>query len=185
MEIALVEDRENYIHHEDGEEQKDGEALHGFAENESLALQAAANIRGQNFLRGFIDEIGGFADGVAGLHVEEKCDAGKLVDVIYGLGADGLMRRGDGVERNHALAIVAFDVQQAEIGGIGALAISHFNNYLILIVGLLDEVRIILRVGGVNQIQNASFADAVNFCLVAKDFHLKIWRVIEKIGIDE
>ena len=63
------------------------------------------------------DELRGLADGVAGLQIEENRHAGELVDVVDRLRPEHRVPAGHGAQRNHALPVVALDVQQIQVLG--------------------------------------------------------------------
>ena len=68
---------------------------------------------------GLLDEVGRVADRHAGHQVEVERDAGELVDVVHRLRAERRLPRRDGGQRDHALAVVALDVEQLEVLGLG------------------------------------------------------------------
>jgi hypothetical protein len=80
------------------------------AERKRFAPELAANSRRQDLLRGLLHEISRLPDGIAWLQVEEQRGARELVDVIDGLRAQHRVPGRQGVERNHARAVVALDV---------------------------------------------------------------------------
>ena len=50
-------------------------------------------------------------------------------------------------ERNHPLAVIALDVELAEVFRSGALIVRDFQNDLVLVGRLLDQIAVILGVG--------------------------------------
>ena len=112
---------------------------------------AAANVGRQNLLGGLFHELRGLPDGVAGLQVEEHGHAGELIDVVDRLRPDHRMPAGDGIQRHHALAVVALDVEPTQVFRRGALVVGDFQNHLVLIGGLLDQIAVVLRIRVVQQ----------------------------------
>src|SRR5260370_41003417 len=111
MQVALVQNGQNHVHDKDCEEHQDGEARYRVSERKRLAPELAANSWWQDLLRCLFDEISGLPDGIAGLQVEEQCDARELIDVIDGLRAKDRMTGRRGVERTHHRAVVALHSQ--------------------------------------------------------------------------
>ena len=64
---------------------------------------------------------------------------------------------GHRAQRHHALPVVALDVQQIQILRIGAVDVRHFQNHLVLIVRLFDQIGVILRIGIVQQRRGCAF----------------------------
>ena len=79
-------------------------------------------------------------------------------------------------------AIVRLDVNLPQIFGTGARLVVHFENHLILIVGLLDQVDVVLRIGGAQQALEVGGGNAVEAGAIAIDIDVEIGRVAEKIG---
>ena len=88
-------------------------------------------------------------------------------------------------QRNHPRAIVTLDVEKTQILGSRAVVIRHFENDLVLIRRLFDQVAVVLGIRVVQKIQNAGFRDAVDLCLVAQNFKLQVRRMVKKIRVDE
>ncbi len=61
---------------------------------------------------------------------------------------------------------------------LGAIVVVHFENHLVLIVGLLDQVDVVLRIGVVQQREDAGLRDAIQLGLVAQQFDLQVGRVV-------
>src|SRR5208283_2978319 len=122
--------------------------------NQGLTLQRSLNPGRENLLRGLLHELSRRADGVSGFQVEEHGHAGELIDVVDRLRPDDGVRTGDRIERNHALTVVAFNVELAQVFRSGALVVGDFQNYLVLIRRLLDEVAVVFRIGVVQKGQN-------------------------------
>src|SRR6266568_7687649 len=152
MQVALVQNGQNHVHDKDREKHEDGEARYRIAEGKRFSPELAANSRRQDLLRSLLHEISCLPDGIAGLQVEEQRGARELVDVIDGLRAQHRVPSCQGVERNHARAVVALNVQQMKILRIGTLIVSNFQDHLVLVGGLLDEINIVLRVRLVQKI---------------------------------
>ena len=60
----------------------------------------------------------------------------------------------------------------------------HFQDDLILVLGLLDQVEIILRIGVAQQVQDARFGNAVGAGLIAPDINFQIGRVVKIVRRD-
>src|SRR5690349_1222270 len=93
-------------------------------------------------------------------------NAGELIEMIDRLWANDLAGRGYGAQRNEirhrpscssnaaaagsglndSVPAIASHVEIIQIGGCGSLTIFHLENYLILIVRLLDQVDVVLGV---------------------------------------
>ena len=86
------------------------------------------------------------ADGVARLQIEEQGNAGELIDMIHRLRTQNRMPRCQGIQRDHARAVVALDVEQMEVLRLGALIVGNLENHLILVGRLLDQVNVVLRI---------------------------------------
>src|SRR5260221_4391433 len=185
MQVALVQNGQNHVHDKDREKHQDGQARSGVAERKRFALDLTANSRRQDLLRSLLDEISGLPDGIPGFQVEEQCGARELVDVIDGLRAQHRVPSRQGVERNHARAVVALDVQQMKILRLGTLIVGNFQDYLVLVRGLLDEINVVLRVRLVQKIQNPCLGDAVGLGLLAEDVDLQIRSMVEQVGVDK
>src|SRR5258708_22564042 len=132
MQVALVQNGQNHVHDKDREKHEDGEARYRVAESKRFAPELAANSRRQDLLRSLLHEISCLPDGIAWLQVEEQRDARELVDVTDGLWAQDRVPSRQGVERNHARAVVALDVQQMQILRLGTLIFGNFPEHPVL-----------------------------------------------------
>ena len=56
-------------------------------------------------------------------------------------------------ERNHPLAVIALDVELAEVFRSGALIVRDFQNDLVLVGRLLDQIAVILGVGVMQELR--------------------------------
>src|SRR5580698_11322075 len=101
----------------------------------------------QNLLRSLFHELGCRPNGVSRLQIEEHGHAGELIDVVDRLRTDDRMPARDRVQRNHALSVVALDVELSQVFRSGTLVIRDFKDHLILVGRLLDQVAVILRIG--------------------------------------
>ena len=86
--VAFVEDAQDHVHDEDGQEHEHGQAWTVSLEGEGLALELAAEPGGTTSAAVCCDEVGGVADGHAGDQVEADGHAGELVEMIDGLRAE-------------------------------------------------------------------------------------------------
>src|SRR5258707_1020024 len=85
------------------------------ASGEKSNLKRSHDALRQNLLRSLFHELGGRANGVTGIQIEEHGHAGKLIDVVDRLRADDRMPARDRVQRNHALTVVALYVELAQV----------------------------------------------------------------------
>ena len=185
MQVALVQNGQNHVHDKDREKHEDGKARYRVAERKRFAPELAANSRRQDLLRSLLHEISCLPDGIAWLQVEEQGGARELVDVIDGLRAQHRVPSRQGIERNHARAVVALDVQQMKILRLGTLIVGNFQDHLVLVGGLLDEIDVVLRVRLVQKIENPRLGDAVGLGLLAEDVDLQIRGMVEQVGVDK
>ena len=95
------------------------------------------------------------------------------------------MPTGHRAQGNHALPVVALDIQQPQVFGLGALRVRHFQDDLVLVGGLLNQVTVVLRVGIVQQAQDPRFRDAIDLRLFPQNVHLQIGSVVVKVRVDE
>src|SRR4029077_18264861 len=161
MQVTLIENRQNYVHDKDGNEHQHHEIRSRVAKGQSLPLQTSPYIRGKNLLGALLNKIGGLTNGVAGFHVEEKRDTGELVDVVHRLWSQHRVRVSHRVQRNHALPVIALDIQLAQILRVGALSVSHLQNRVILIGSLFDQITVVLRIRVVQQRQDSRLGNSV------------------------
>src|SRR5438132_288162 len=85
MQITLVENCQDHIHDEHGQEHQDGEAGYGVAKRKRLALQPAAHSRRKDLLGRILYKLRRLADRVPWLQVEEQSDACELIDMVHRL----------------------------------------------------------------------------------------------------
>ena len=71
--------------------------------------------------------------------------AGELIDMVHCLRTDHRMPTRHRIQWNHPLAVVALDVELAEIFGGRALIIGDLDDHLVLVSGLLDQIAVILN----------------------------------------
>ena len=72
VDVALVEDRQDDVHDEHGEDHQDRQVADGVLERQGLALQARAQRRRHDLRRGLRDVIGRVPDRDARLQVERR-----------------------------------------------------------------------------------------------------------------
>ena len=144
VDVTLVENCQNHVHHEHGEGHQEGEVSDRVAKRLGLALQARSHGRRHDFPRGSADEIGGLTDGHPRLEIEEKRDAGELVQVVHRLRTERRLPRDQGVERHEVFPVIGLDVQERQVIGLRAGGVFHLQDDLVLVLGLLDQVKIVL-----------------------------------------
>src|SRR5712692_5421571 len=72
-----------------------------------------------------------------------------------------------------------------KILGLGTLIVGNFQDHLVLVSGLLDEIDVVLRVRLVQKAENPRLEDAVRLGLLAKDVELQIRGMVEQVGVDK
>ncbi len=183
MDVALVEDRQDHIHHEDGQAEEEDQLVHHVAEDLGVALELGAEVRRDDLGGGLLGDGGGEADGDAGEEVEGDRHRGEAVDVVDRLRAEHLLHPGDRAER-HQRPVLRGDVEEPEVVGHRPVAVLHLEDHLVLVVGLLDQVDVILRVGRPDQRFDLGHRDPVFVRLVAEDLDLQARRAPVEIGLD-
>ncbi len=165
---------------------EDREIANRVLEDQRFALQRALHARRQNLLCARVStKLRCWTDRVTRLQVEEHGHAGELVDVIHGLRPDHRMPTRHRIERNHALSVITLDVELAEVFRAGALVVGHFQDDLVLIGRLLDQVAVVLRVGVVQKRENSRLGNSIQLRLVAQNIDLQVWRVIVEVRVHE
>ena len=116
--------------------------------------------------KGIFNEFRRVADRYAGQQIEVDADAGELIEVIDRLRSKHLTSRGYRAQRNeigsdscrrgnaatpgtglsYSVRAVSANVEIVEVARRCALVVLHFEDYLILIVRLLDQIDIVLGV---------------------------------------
>src|SRR6516165_940859 len=178
MEVALVENRQDYVHDEHRDQHQDRQIGNRVLENQSFTLQGSLKTRRKNLLRSLFDELSCRPDGISGFQVEKHGHAGELIDVVDRLWPDQQTRTGHRIEGNHPLPVIALDVELAQVFGSGTLIIGDLQNYLILIRRLLNEVAVVLRIGGVQKGENTRLRHPVELRLIAENIDLQVRRVV-------
>ncbi len=93
------------------------------------------------------------------------------------------MPTGNSVQGNHPLAVIALDIELAQILRVRALVVRDFQNDLVLIGRLFDQVAIVLGIRVMQQRENPGFGHPVQLCLVTQNVNLQAGRVIVEIRI--
>src|ERR1041385_6021061 len=83
MNITLVKNRENHVHHEHRESHQDRQAHDRASKRQRLTLQFRAHARRYNLRRLLSDVIRRTAQRDSRLEVEEECHARELVQVVH------------------------------------------------------------------------------------------------------
>src|SRR6185369_2910427 len=182
MDVALVEDREDHVHHKHRESHQQRQTRDGSAERQRLTLQLCTNARRNYFARRLLDEIRRSTESHARLEVERERHARELIEVVHRLWTKRGSPGDQFLERHKPSAVVRLDIQQRKILGLLAHRIVHLENYLVLIVRLLDQVEIVLRVSIAQQRQYSRFRNAVRLRLVAAKVDIYVRRVVIEVG---
>src|SRR5262245_2287943 len=182
MYITFIEDRQNHIHYENSQGHQDGQTGDGVSERLRLALQLCADARRNNFSRGLTNEVRRVTQSHSRLQIKEDRHAGELVQMIHGLRTEGRLPGNQFAKRHQLLAVIRFDVEQSEVLRVLPRRILHLKDYLILILGLLNQVDIVLRIGIAQQRKNSGLRYAISLRLIATDIDIQVGSVIEKIG---
>ena len=102
MHIALVENTEDYIHHEHRCDDQKRQRLKELLEDQTLTLQLAS-YRWRQYLRGrFLDVLNHIAERHIGFSIEPEGHARELIEVIDRLQSEVLLRFRDSANRDHA-----------------------------------------------------------------------------------
>ena len=92
----------------------------------------------------------------------------------------GLLRVRDGTDRDHRVPVVRLHINLAQILRTGARLIVGFNDDLVLIIRLFDEIDIVLRIGGAQQALELRGGDTVGAGAVAFDLDVRDWACCGK-----
>src|SRR6266436_2331717 len=65
------------------------------------------------------------------------------------------------------------------------LIVGNFQDHLVLVGGLLDEIDVVLRVRLVQKIENPRLGDTVGLGLFAEDVDSQIRGMVEQVGVDK
>src|SRR6185369_17648770 len=106
MNITLVKNREDYVHHEDSQAHQQGETCHCAGERLGLTNQFTSHARRNDFIRSFGDEVGCVSKCDTGFQVEEQCHTCELIQVIHCLWAECCSPRYKLTELDQTLAVV-------------------------------------------------------------------------------
>src|ERR1051325_433776 len=184
MNITLVKNREDYVHHEYSQPHQQCKTCHCAGERLCLTNQFTSNPRRNDFIRCFGDEVGCVSKCDTGFKVEEQCHTRELIQVIHCLGTKCCSPRYKFTKLDQTLAVIGSNVQLREIFRMSSSLISNLENYLILIFRFLDQVQIILRVSITQQSQDSRFRDTVSLCLFATEVDVYVWCVAEVVRRD-
>src|SRR5260370_6161467 len=111
MHVALVENREDHVHHKDREGHQDRQTGNGGAESLCFTLHLGAHARRHDLRGGFVDEVCRVAERYSGLEIEEERNTSELVQMIYCLWTDRLLPCDQLAEWHLALSVVGLDVE--------------------------------------------------------------------------
>ena len=84
-------------------------------------------------------------------------------------------------ERHQTLSVVGLDIELRQVLGIGPRRVFHLQNDLILVLGFLDQVKVVLRISVAQQRQNSRFRNAISFRLLAPQFNIEIRSVVVEV----
>src|ERR1044072_4325103 len=177
MNITLVKNGEDYVHHEDSQPHQQCKTCHCARERLCLTNQFTSHAGRHDFIRRFGDEISCVSKCDTGFQVEEQCHTRELIQVIHCLWTKCCSPRYKLTKLDQTLAVVGSNVKLCEIFRMSSSLISNLENYLILIFRFLDQVQIILRVSVTQQSQDSRFRDTVSLCLFATEVDVYVWCV--------
>src|SRR3982751_6851320 len=155
MDITLVKDRENDVHDEHGQRHQDGQTRYRVTECLRFALQLTPNSRRHDFSGCLTDEVSRVAQGYAWLQIEKQRHTRELIQVVYSFWTERLFPGYQFAERHKPLSVVRSNVKLRKILWFPSRFVLNFEDDLILILGLFDQIQIILRVRGAQQLKNA------------------------------
>src|ERR1051325_9805519 len=184
MNITLVKDREDYVHHEDSQTHQQCKTRHCARKRLCLTNQFTPHAGRHDFVRRLGDEIGSVSKRDTGFKVEEQCHTRELIQVIHCLWTKCCSPRYKFTKLDQTLAVIGSNVQLRAIFRMSSSLISNLENYLILIFRFLEQVQIILRVSITQQSQDSRFRDTVSLCLFATEVDVYVWCVAEVVRRD-
>src|SRR5438067_5751590 len=160
MDVAFVENSENNIHHENRGEKKERQTAKELAKDERFALEAGLHTRDLllHLREAVFDEFRGIADRDVWKQVEVDGYACELVEVIDCLRTNDLLARCYSAQRHEiggstcggcdvstacscsakAATGVTAHIKVVKISRRRALTVLHFQDDLVLILGLFD-----------------------------------------------
>ena len=126
-------------------------------------------------------KVGHIAECDAGFGVEAKSDAGELVRVIDRLQAKSCVGLGQGAHRDQRVfRRPASHRAGARSSGPSARLVFDLEDDLVLVVGFLDQVDVVLRIGGAKQTLELGGRDAVEAGAVAIDIDVEVRAYCER-----
>src|SRR6266550_398243 len=204
--IALVENSEDHIHDKDGSEQQQGQRLEQLPKYKRFALEDSLHgwITRMDLIEGLLNVLRGIANGDVRQQVEVERDAGELIQMVHSLRSNDFpgrcynthrdeirhvtCGRSDGssapAARAEVTPCVAADVEIVQVVRVRALLVFNFENDLILVVWLLDEIDVVLRVGVAQKTLDCRSRNAIGCGTIAVNVDLEIGRVVVVIGAD-
>src|SRR2546423_1225413 len=179
MDIALVENAENHIHDEDGSKDEKGERAEKLLKDEAFALQFTFDRWRQNLGRRLFNEVSYISKCGVGLGVEPEGDGRKLVQMVDRLEPKPGDRLGEGANGNERVLTLGPHVKLAQVFGTRAIRVLYFEDDLVLIVRLLNEVNVVLRIGRAQQALDFRDRNAVRAGPLAIDINIEV-RLVAK-----
>src|SRR2546423_1586367 len=113
MNVALIKNAEDDIHHEHGGKDKKGQRFEELLQTKAFALNLAFHRRRQFLSLGFLDVISHIAERRVRFRIEAESDTGELIEVINGLQAELGGRLRQGPDRNQRVLAFGTDVKLA------------------------------------------------------------------------
>src|SRR6266550_451061 len=191
MDITFVKNSENHIHDEDRGDEQQRQRFKQLAKDERFPLESGLHTRNllMHLCEAVFDEFRGITDRNVWQEVEVDGDACELVEVIDRLRTNDLLGRCDRAQRHEVgdrassgrdrstacsgraeiATGIAAHVKIIEIGRLGALAVLHFKNYLILVLGLFDQIDVVLGVSRAQQTLHCRSRNTVGSSALAID----------------
>src|ERR1044072_2141111 len=155
MHVTLVKNREDHVHHKHRERHQDRQTRNRATKRQRLTLQLRTHSRRNDLRRRIRDVVRRIAERDARLEIEEERHARELVQVVHGLWTQRRLPRYQLTERHEFAAVIRLDVEQRQVLRLLTHGVFHLENHLVLILGLLDQVGVVLRVGVTQQVKNA------------------------------
>src|SRR6266516_1521595 len=206
MDVAFVKNSQDHIHDKNRGEQEQRQRLKELAKDERFPLESGLDTRNllMHLREAVFDEFRGITDRNIWQQVEVDSHAGELVEVIDCLRTNDLLCRGYRAQRHEVgrsassgrdrstacsagaerAAGIAAHVKIIEIGRLGALAVLHFENYLILVLGLFNQIDVVLGVSRAQQTLDGGSRNTVGSSALAIDIDGEIRCAVVIIRAD-
>src|SRR5262249_45391656 len=128
VEIALVQDSKNDVHHKHCDNHENGEISDGVLKSPCFPLKVAPNCRGSDASRYTVNKSSRVAHGYARLQIKKESDTRELIQMIDCLRTQRGLPFYQGTQRDEISAIIGFDVKEREIFGFRAFAVLELKD---------------------------------------------------------